>query len=318
MNGRADASNPNSTAKADEPSTDLPGQLDQTSLAAQDDDEVAQGEDVYGLLRDLQEDSEDPLGLAQKQEEQLFGVKDDPFAKAKAKAEEEKAKEPPPLPLVGVRMSYGAPAFAPLDLAAQSQEEAETWLRSSEAEQGFGGLERPIGLNGPFTVASTLAQENAEQIPAWMNAGQKDKDQDERGLGQQGLGLSRTNDEANEEWPGADLFAKKTDEASSTDKEKSAQGAGAPESLDFGLSDRTRVQLGTSPRRTSAVVRSSASESGFSPAAGLLEGADRFRIQPAQEGPFGSTGSVAKVVSAYLRQSSARSDTSGRVLSTLG
>jgi hypothetical protein len=316
--------NANAAAASDEATNDAALEADEADAATPDDESttsgqladkvvvdeegqfVAQSDDVYGLLRDLEEDSEDPLGLAQKIKEQLFGADDDPFAKVNPQA---KKPEAPPLPVVGVRMDFGAPAYAPLALGEES---VPGLFGSESAEQAAGWLERPIGLTGPFTVSSSSSDEAAEEALRWL--GPTSPVEQEAQL----FGLSSS---AGAEDPLGSSAAGSSDAAAKTGLNgkaaKSAPSAGPAEPLDFGLSDRSRVQLGTTPLRTTP-VRSGGGETVFAASVGPLDGTDRFRVLPAQEGPFGSLGSVAKVVSAYLRQSATRSESAGRVLSTVG
>jgi hypothetical protein len=305
-------------ASAVDESQDVADEEKATPLSRDDEDkEVGEGEDVYGLLRDLQADSEDPLGLAQKEQERLFGGEKGPFAALTNR--DEKAKEPPPPPpVVGVRMDFGAPAYAPLVVGEDPLK--EVYGHSAEAGEQA-AFERPIGLNGPFTVSSTSADDvAADDLPPWLRASALATTDDAKQLsfGSAKQAAPGTASPFGKPDENLDLFAKPSANPEATaEKEKNAANAESRENLEFGLSDRTRVQLGTTPRRSSA-VRSGGGETAFANSVGPLDGADRFRLQPAQEGPFGSLGNVAKVVSAYLRQASVRSEASGRVLSTLG
>jgi hypothetical protein len=282
------------TLSADENSSD------EGAKQVDDEDESA---DAYGLLAEIEEETDDPLGLQRKGEELLFGLKSDPFAAGDDQAEDE--PPPPPLPVVGIRLAYGAPAYAPLSFGVEA-EAIDAGV--GREDQNFSGV-RPIGLNGPFTVD-----------PA-QSVGLRGAKDDEEDIAVASL-FSRTSDDENQEFA-LDRVGNSASEAQNIfakgDDDEDDEGTKGPlaSSLDFGLSDKTRVTLGTNPRRTTAVI-SSRSDGLSSNLVGPTSGNDEFRAASVQPGPFGSTGAVARVISAYLRSSSSANAESGRVVSTLG
>jgi hypothetical protein len=296
---------------------------DQDGDEGSDDKSDDETRDVYGLLRSIKEDTDDPLDLEDKDDELLFGLEDRPYDAA-LKAEKAK-REPPPPPVVGVRMDYGAPAYAPLTTLGGTST-VPPW--AANAEMSDAG--RPLGLTGPFTLQAEQEAREAQRL-AWFNAVQGNAEQESAlGLESPLAGASSREGAGSSTGPVTlAAFAANSAPAqnqlaspatSSKDEDKAAaQSAKTGDRLEFGLSEKTRVQLGTTPPGSSA-VRTGSTDNAFAPSFGPNTGSDRFRLPTNEVGPFGSLGSVSKVISAYLQQASAsRTDAdAGRTLSTVG